>query len=141
MGDYMRNILWILPIFVLCQCMSRQTDRTILYRALRAKEASDDRESSKEYIKQKFLFESSLLFLMEKHKNDSFPLAKISESVDTKDGLYEYNKAAAEFFNEHIVKYSSEKYKNLLESLRIKVRYRMEKIRKNRQKEKNNAES
>ncbi|MBO6055994.1 MAG: hypothetical protein J6P84_03370 [Alphaproteobacteria bacterium] len=141
MRDYMRSILWILPIFVLCQCTSRQTDDAILSRALRAKEASDDRELSREHILQKFLFESCLLSLMEKHKNDSFPLAKISESVDTKGDLYKYNKAAAEIFNEYIVKYSSEKYKNLLESLRIKVKYRMEKVRKNRQKEKNNAKS
>ena len=130
MRSYMQYILWILPIFVLCQCTSRQTDEAILSRALRAKEASDDRGLSKEYIMQKFLCESSLLLLMEKHKNDSFPLAKISESVDTKDDMYEYNKAATEFFNEHVVKFSSEKYKNLLKSLRISVEYRMEKIRK-----------
>ena len=127
MRNYMRNMLWILLIFVLCQCTSRQTDDAILSRALRAKEASDDRELSKVYIMQKFLFEGCLFLLMEKHKNDSFPLAKISEPVDTKDGMYEYNKMATEFFNEYVVNFSSEKYKNFLKSLHIKVRYRMEK--------------
>lgn len=138
--------LLLVPL-VLSQCAPDRQEiaRSVLSRAMRAKEASDSQEETplltlKRIVRQ-YLYDEYLLELMDKHRKDKFPLKPISDFGDTKSKTYVCRKAAVETFNEKVINLTKEEYESMRKMLVMETKRELSAFIKNYEKfkEKNDA--